>query len=280
MAEYPDFEKKCGYGSVTGIGGANCRHSFWPFVEGVMERTYSDAELEAMKPENRPKTVYEGREYDDYQATQMQRRIEREIRREKRRQTAYKAASLEEDAKNSQIRLRRLNTKYREFSKAAGLPEQRERMKVQYVDDASQARARKKFEAEKKRLLEAEKSVEKYSKIRYHKDGRIVVTDDWTGKEHVTIPKKYKPNAVVDTLSRKGKQRDRTIYGPDAIIVQQIHGGDHGQPKHHPFGKHGEHIHDYTWPQDGGKPDKPARDPTREDRIKHKDILGGDDDDD
>lgn len=141
MAEYPDFEKKCGYGSVTGIGGANCRHSFWPFVEGVMERTYSDAELEAMKPENRPKTVYEGREYDDYQATQMQRRIEREIRREKRRQTAYKAASLEEDAKNSQIRLRRLNTKYREFSKATGLPEQRERVKVQYVDDAAKAKA-------------------------------------------------------------------------------------------------------------------------------------------
>ena len=25
MAEYPDFEKTCGYGSVTGIGGANCR---------------------------------------------------------------------------------------------------------------------------------------------------------------------------------------------------------------------------------------------------------------
>jgi hypothetical protein len=90
-----------------------------------------------MKPENRPKITYEGREYDDYQATQQQRRIEREIRKEKRRHTAYKAAGLEEDAKNSKIRLGRLNTKYREFSKAAGLPEQRERMKVQYVDDVS-----------------------------------------------------------------------------------------------------------------------------------------------
>lgn len=133
MAKYPDFEEKCGYGSVTGIGGANCRHSFWPFVEGVMERTYSDSELEGMKPENRPKTVYEGREYDDYQATQMQRRVEREIRKEKRRQTAYKAAGLEEDAENSRIRLRQLNEKYREFSQAAGLPEQRERTRVLYT---------------------------------------------------------------------------------------------------------------------------------------------------
>ena len=54
MAEYPDFVEKCGYGSVTGIGGANCRHSFHPFIESVSERTYTDAELDAMKPENRP----------------------------------------------------------------------------------------------------------------------------------------------------------------------------------------------------------------------------------
>ena len=80
MADYPDFEQACGYGSVTGIGGANCRHSFWPFIEGVSERTYTDAELDGMKPENRPKTVFDGREYDDYQATQMQRRIERTSR--------------------------------------------------------------------------------------------------------------------------------------------------------------------------------------------------------
>lgn len=115
------------------------RHSFWPFIEGVSERTYTDAELEAMKPENRPKITYEGREYDDYQATQQQRRIEREIRKEKRRHTAYKAAGLEEDAKNSKIRLGRLNTKYREFSKAAGLPEQRERMRVLYANNSPAA---------------------------------------------------------------------------------------------------------------------------------------------
>lgn len=86
-----------------------------------------------MKPENRPKIVFEGREYDDYQATQKQRQIERTIRKLKRRKTAYKAAglTLESDAAGSA-----LNTemkKYKTFSKAAGLPEQRERMKVLYV---------------------------------------------------------------------------------------------------------------------------------------------------
>lgn len=133
MAEYPDFAKTCGYGSVTGIGSANCRHSWWPYIEGVSERTYTDAELESMKPENRPKIQFEGREYDDYQATQKQRQIERTIRKLKRRKTAYKAAglTLESDAAGSALNSEM--KKYKAFSKKAGLPEQRERMKVLYA---------------------------------------------------------------------------------------------------------------------------------------------------
>lgn len=133
MAEYPDFVKTCGYGSVTGIGGANCRHSWWPYIEGVSERTYTDSELETMKPENRPKIVFEGREYDDYQATQKQRQIERTIRKLTRRKAAFDAAGLTEDAQAANIRLRRLRQEYRAFSKAAGLPTQPERMKVIYT---------------------------------------------------------------------------------------------------------------------------------------------------
>lgn len=97
-----------------------------------MERTYSDKELEAMKPENRPKIVYDGKEYDDYEATQMQRKLERTIRKVKREKMAFEAAGLKEDATAAGTRLRALNKKYREFSKAAGLPEQRERMRVEY----------------------------------------------------------------------------------------------------------------------------------------------------
>jgi len=133
LNSYPDFVKVCGYGHVQGIGGANCGHSFWPYIEGVSERTYSDKELEGMKPENRSKVKFEGREYDDYQATQMQRRIERTIRKQKRLQVAYKAAGQEDKAAAAGARLRALNKKYRAFSEAAGLKEQRERMKVLYT---------------------------------------------------------------------------------------------------------------------------------------------------
>lgn len=86
-----------------------------------------------MKPENRPKIKFEGREYDDYSATQKQRQIERTIRKLKRRKASFEAAGLTDEAQAASIRLRRLSKEYKAFSKAAGLPEQRERMKVIYT---------------------------------------------------------------------------------------------------------------------------------------------------
>lgn len=129
--EYKDFVATTGYGQGAGLGGWNCRHTFYPFVEGISEPTYSQADLDAMKGENR-KFVFDGKEYDGYTATQMQRSIERQIRKQMRLRDAYKAAGLKDDETAANIKLRRLNAKYKEFSKAAGLPEQKERLKVLY----------------------------------------------------------------------------------------------------------------------------------------------------
>lgn len=71
----------------------------------------------------------------------MQRLIERSIRKQTRLRNAYEAAGLEDDAQSANIKLRRMKTKYTEFSKAAGLPEQSERMKVLYTDAKSEAAA-------------------------------------------------------------------------------------------------------------------------------------------
>lgn len=128
---YPDFVKTTGFGTGPGLGGWNCRHHYSPFVEGVMEPTYSKAELETMKGENR-KFTFEGKEYDGYTATQTQRQIERTIRKLKREQTAFKTAGLTDNYQAVTARIRRLNAEYKAFSEAAGLPEQRERMKVLY----------------------------------------------------------------------------------------------------------------------------------------------------
>ena len=125
---YPSVYEVCGLGAVDGLEGANCRHRRFPWVEGVSERTYTDEQLEHI--DDGLGCTYDGKTYTAYEATQMQRRVEREIRKLKREKAAYKAAGLHEDETAVNIRLRRLNAKYKAFSAEAGLPEQPERMKV------------------------------------------------------------------------------------------------------------------------------------------------------
>lgn len=131
--DYPDFDESCGPGSVTGIGGANCRHSYYSVIEGVNEPTYSQKDLDALKGENH-KFTFEGKEYDGYTATQKQHQIERTIRKLERRKATFDAEGLTDEAQAASIRLRQLSKEYKAFSKAAGLPEQRERMKVLYAE--------------------------------------------------------------------------------------------------------------------------------------------------
>lgn len=127
---YPSIYEVCGLGYVDGLEGANCRHRRFPWVEGVSERTYTDEQLARI--DDGLGCEYDGRKYTAYEATQMQRRVERQIRAQKRLKNGYKAANLMDDATAANSKLHRLNAKYREFSKAAGLPEQKERTMVLY----------------------------------------------------------------------------------------------------------------------------------------------------
>lgn len=128
--KYPNIYEVCGLGAVDGLEGANCRHRRYPWVEGVSERTYTDEQLAHI--DDGLGCKFDGKEYSSYEATQFQRSIERTIRKLKREKIAYNAAGLSEKEQAVSIRLRRLNAKYKAFSKRAGLPEQKERLKVLY----------------------------------------------------------------------------------------------------------------------------------------------------
>lgn len=93
-----------------------------------MEPTYSEEYLAHI--DDGLGCTFDGRTYTAYQATQKQRQIEESIRKWKRRKAG---AVTEDDKAAANAKLRALNKKYREFSAAAGLPEQRERMKVLYT---------------------------------------------------------------------------------------------------------------------------------------------------
>ena len=124
---YQDFVAVTGYGSGEGLNGWNCRHKWYPFVPGVMERSYTDEELANIDP---PDFEFEGKTYTAYEATQKQRQLETAMRAKKREMDGYKAAGDEEAYTYAKARYRALSAEYKKFSKAAGLPEQRQRLKI------------------------------------------------------------------------------------------------------------------------------------------------------
>lgn len=139
LGQYPDFVKTTGYGDVTGLCGANCRHHFYSVIPGVSEPTYTAEQLANIDP---PPFTYQGKEYTIYQATQKQRQLETAMRDCKRKMAAYKSAGLEEDYTAAASRLRALSKEYKQFSAAAGLRTQPERARVQGFGTKEAAQAR------------------------------------------------------------------------------------------------------------------------------------------
>lgn len=81
---YRDFYSATGYGTVEGLLGANCRHSFAPYIHGT-KRAYAHDPKHASGVPNA----------EVYELTQKQRRLERRIREAKRE---IRGAQLEYDA--------------------------------------------------------------------------------------------------------------------------------------------------------------------------------------
>ena len=74
-----------GYGEVTGFKGVNCRHDWMPYYKGST-RTYTNQELNELKNE---KVNYNGKNISKYEATQIQRRMERQIRNDQKELAGY-----------------------------------------------------------------------------------------------------------------------------------------------------------------------------------------------
>lgn len=78
-----------GYGTGSGFGGWNCRHSWNPFFVGVSKRAYDKESLEKL---NSRDVEYNGEKYTEYEISQMQRQMERNIRASKRELVALDEA--------------------------------------------------------------------------------------------------------------------------------------------------------------------------------------------
>lgn len=123
------------------IGTLNCGHAAFPIILGVSQPQYSPEQLEKFRADNEAGVAYEGRRYTAYEATQMQRKIERSIRKQKNRILVDESTGDAEKLQPDQIRLRRLNEEYKRFSKATGLRTQNERLQQSGFGKGQAARA-------------------------------------------------------------------------------------------------------------------------------------------
>lgn len=78
--KYPSLVKVTGYGTGPGLGGWNCRHSMFPYYEG-MGRVYTDEELEELKINDKSNIILTDKEkntiknYTRFDATNINKAI-------------------------------------------------------------------------------------------------------------------------------------------------------------------------------------------------------------
>lgn len=134
---FPDFVASTGYGTVTGLCGANCRHSFGP-GDGV----------------NNPYDTYDSEENQKaYDLQQRQRLLERRIRKTKRQVMGLKATADEAatpelkagftlDYEKKSVLLSKQNAAYKQFCKENNLKELSDRLAIAKWDRKQAAAAR------------------------------------------------------------------------------------------------------------------------------------------
>jgi len=180
-----------GYGEIDGFKGINCRHYWFPFIEGVSTRTYTDEQLEEM---NNATVNYNGNEIPVYVATQKQRKMERQIRFERSQLVSYDTAIKEakqngntELADDLQINFDNIATKlkahesmYKEYCNQTGLPVLSERLQYPAFNRSVSQKAVhsvKRVFNDAKGIINPEimpKTVEEFTKVCYNPQGKML----------------------------------------------------------------------------------------------------------
>lgn len=104
------------------ISEYNCYHYIFSIVLGVSKPQYSDKQLKEIINNANKKTTFDGKEYTQYELTQLQRKIESAIREAKDTQKLARASEDNELALQSQTRITQLTTKYKQLCSVSGLP--------------------------------------------------------------------------------------------------------------------------------------------------------------
>lgn len=109
------------------ISTCNCKHIIYHIILGVSQPTYTEQELQSYKNNSNQKFDINGKEYTKYEASQLMRQIETEIRYAKDRYIFGESSGMKMIQDKATERMKVLRVKYNQISDITGLEKKYER---------------------------------------------------------------------------------------------------------------------------------------------------------
>ena len=132
MEQFPDFIKTTGYGDILGLGGVNCRHSFWGTRKEYAPQ-YSKEELQklnnaALETKEWTNQRGETKKYNQYEAEQQMRRMENRMRQTRSLAAGLREGNDEQGYTEQRARYMSQRTEYKRFASEMELREDFQRV--------------------------------------------------------------------------------------------------------------------------------------------------------
>ncbi|WP_449451441.1 phage minor capsid protein [Streptococcus suis] len=250
-----------GYGTAGGCLGLNCGHYLTPFIVGVNQKPDLPEHL---------KGISQKQAEDNARAEAQQRAFEREIRKNKERLNIAREIGDKGLIQKYELKGTTLNAQYRAYLDEHKFLYRNVRRERYHEDPLSFAKNYLTLKQEEQRLKELS-SKREVLEIAV-KSGKIVnVTGHTVG--HKPPGRKGEPNSVIQHNATDGDVLGRSYYDDRGYKTKDVHFTNHKQPDKHPYGKKGEHVHDYLFDDDGKFVNRTTRELTDNEREENLDIL-------
>lgn len=201
----------CRLGEVDGLCGANCRHSYFAFVDGVSVRTYTPEQLREMEANEQVARSYQGKIYNAYEAQQRQRTLETRMRKQRSDIDLLKKGKASQlDIQAAQAKYLNTLREYQGFSKKMELPEQMQRVYMDglgrvlpgrifesRISNIKKKTAEKIFDVEITKEMDTVLAANLYKNLNKSDVGKAVL--DFIKTNHISVNVYYSNNTISET---------------------------------------------------------------------------------
>lgn len=201
----------CRLGEVDGLCGANCKHSYFAFVDGVSVRTYTPEQLREMEANEQVAKSYQGKSYNAYEAQQRQRTLETRMRKQRSDIDLLKKGKASQlDIQAAQAKYLNTLREYQGFSKKMELPEQMQRVYMDglgrvlpgrifesRISNIKKKTAEKIFDVEITKEMDTVLAANLYKNLNKSNVGKTVL--DFIKTNHISVNVYYSSNTISET---------------------------------------------------------------------------------